>query len=106
MLYEAGTYPNEAEVQAQAAVLVKKYKDKWLTSFDDFKGFEGITCPHCGIVISDHEEWTNGAYLNSIHYDTNFPFQKVIECTCGKKYLIAVKEENLFIEGKRQGGTR
>lgn len=102
-MYEPGTYPNEAEVQARAAELSEKYKGKVITSMHDFIGHKGITCPHCGLVIDDAEAWGNGQYMNSFTIDHQFPFQKVIECICGKSYLIAEKEENLWVGGNRQG---
>lgn len=103
MLYKAGTFLNEAEVQARAAELADKYKGKVITSMQDFIGHKGITCPHCGLVIDDVETWANGQYMNSFTTDPQFPFQKVIECVCGKSYLIAEKEENIWVGGKRQG---
>lgn len=103
-MYNKGTYPNEDEVQAKATHLVKKYKGKVVTSMHDFIGHKGIACPHCGMVIDDLETWGNGGYMNSFTTSPQFPFQKVIECVCGKSYLIVEREENLWVNGKRQGG--
>jgi len=103
MMYQPGTFPNEVEVQAEAARLIQKYKGKQVTSRYDFEGFHGVTCPHCGLVIEHEDEWGNGLYMRSFEMSPDMPYQIIITCVCGKRYLIAEPERDLWVGGKRQG---